>query len=123
MPGGIISDRQQRFLEQLFEDQNLVLSTKKSEQCSVNIHGRFCLKPKSWGNKQLPDNETLLGLFGSETNTGEPVAHFHVTWSAIQWAQVDHVPNPRIHTAYVVRLCRETDPATQEVYIYVYDGK
>jgi hypothetical protein len=54
MPGGLVFPKQRQFLEELFEDKNLVLSVKRSEQCSVNIHGEFYLCPETWNDGQVP---------------------------------------------------------------------
>ena len=72
MPGGLILPKQRQFLDELFMDKKLVLSVKRSEQCSVNIHGHFYLCPKTWNDGQTPNEEDLLGLSGGETETGNP---------------------------------------------------
>src|SRR5258705_13332736 len=96
MPGGLISERQREFMEELCQEPNLAPSVKKSEQISLNMHGRFYLKHKIWPDAQALKEEDLLGLVGGETNGGEPLAHFHLTWSALRWARIDAQRNARI---------------------------
>jgi hypothetical protein len=122
MPGGLISKKQQEFLDDLFRHDSLVLSTKRSDTCSVNIHGKFSIVSKTWGDGMAPAQEHLLGLQGKETDTGEPLAHFHVTWPDILWAKIEFQPNGRIKTMYRIRLCRERDNATEEIYFYARES-
>jgi hypothetical protein len=121
MPGGLILPRQRKILEELFKDTTLILSTKKSDHCSVNIHGHFYLCKKTWNDGQIPDDEVLLGLQGGETGTGEPLAHFHVTWADLHWMNIKEQRNSRIDTDYRVGLYRE-DKRTEEIYFYVKEG-
>jgi hypothetical protein len=122
MPGGPISKKQQEFLDDLFHHDSLVLSMKRSDTCSVNIHGKFSIVPKTWGDGMKPAQEHLLGLQGKETDTGEPLAHFHVTWTDISWAKIERQPNDRIKTMYRIRLCREKNNATEEIYFYARES-
>ena len=45
----------------------MILSTKRSDQCSVNIHGHFYLCKKKWNDGQTPNEEDLLGSQGGKT--------------------------------------------------------
>jgi hypothetical protein len=123
MPGGLASERQKLFLAELFEEPGLAPSTKKSEQCSVNMHGRCYLKHKLWNDGHKPPEEDLLGIAVGETPGGEPLAHFHVTWDALHWVRFDEQPNPRIATHWRVRLCRARDTSSEEVYFWAPAGK
>jgi len=96
MPGSVISIHQQSFLTDLFREPGLVPSVKKSEQCSVNMHGQFYIAHKDWNDGQQED---LLGGVGGITPGGEPKVHFHVAWTALHWVRFDWQPNPRIGTS------------------------
>jgi hypothetical protein len=122
MPGGPISPNQKAFLLELFKEPNLAPSTKKSDHCSVNMHGQCYLKRKEWGDGLEPPVEDLLGIAIGETAGGEPLAHFHVTWQGLRWARIDAQSNPRIQTSWRVRLCRLRDTSSEELYFYSPDG-
>jgi hypothetical protein len=64
----------------------------------------------------------LVGLKAGKTKTGEPFAHFHVTWADLRWVNVTKQRNPRIRTDYRVRLCRDKSITAEEIYFYIYDG-
>jgi hypothetical protein len=123
MPGSIASERQKKFLQDLFVESELAPSMKRSEQCSVNMHGQCYLKHKRWGDGQHPDEEDLLGIAVGETRGGEPIAHFHVTWSQLHWARIDAQPNRRIGTEWRVRICRDREISTEEIYFWAPKGK
>lgn len=83
MPGIKIPEEQKKFLSQIFSNEEGAIATIVTEHVSVNLHAPLILHPKSWNDGGRPDCETLLGIGGALSGSGEPLAHFHVDWNRL----------------------------------------
>jgi hypothetical protein len=111
------SEKQRDFFASLANAPNLILSMRErpeQDAASMNAHGRFQLLDKLWPGSADPHNherETLLAFHsGPElemADTGEPLVHLHVDWSAIRYAWIGSRAPTLIGTDKEVVLCRE----------------
>lgn len=113
------SETQRDFFAGLAQAAHLVLSMRErpdNDAASVNAHGRFRLLDKLWPGSDDDRNherETLLAFSRDSgidmADTGEPVVHLHVDWSAIRFVWIGARPATLIGTDKEVVLCREKD--------------
>jgi hypothetical protein len=122
------SDKQRDFFDSISQMNALVLSMidrPDNHIAAVNAHGRFVLFDKYWPGSQDSENsaqETLLA-FAPLTNlvfadTGEPLVHVHIDWSAIRFAWIGPRPTTLIGTDKEIVLCREPDKASRVLWFH-----
>lgn len=118
------SNRQRKFFNDLFNIDELVLTIKNGETCSMNAHGSFALFDKHWNGVEYQPNETMIALKENEPvkTSSEPSVHFHIDWNEVKYVSIRQRRLELINTDYEIVFCKEPDIDARVFWFYArYD--
>jgi hypothetical protein len=112
---------QRKFFEDLSAIDELVITTKNEEFCSMNVHGSFELFDKQWQEAKYARDETMIALKenGPARIYGEPPVHFHIDWNEVRYVCIRPRRLELINADYEIVFCRERDTDSRIFWFYI----
>lgn len=114
------NNRQRKFFNNLFNIDELVLTIKAGELCSMNAHGSFIMFDKHWYGVEYRPNETMIALKENEPvkTSSEPSVHFHIDWNEVRYVSIRRRRLELINTDFEVVFCKARDINTRVLWFY-----
>ncbi|HEX9252463.1 MAG TPA: hypothetical protein VF870_09485 [Ignavibacteriaceae bacterium] len=119
------NNRQRKFFNDLFSIDELVLTIKNGETCSMNAHGSFELFDKHWDGIEYQPYETMIALKENKPAKicSEPSVHFHINWLEVKYVSIRLRRLELINTDYEIVFCNERDTNARVFWFYArYDS-
>lgn len=112
---------QRKFFEDLSLIDELVITTKNKELCSMNVHGSFELFDIHWHGAEYPQDETMIALKeNNQTRISiEPSVHFHIDWTEVKYVSLRQRYLELIKVDYEIVFCRERDINSRIFWFYI----
>lgn len=114
-----------KFQRKIFDDLSLIdelaITTKHKDLCSINIIGSFELFDKHWSGAEYPQDETMIALKGSDQTrvSMEPPVHFHIDWNEVRYAFIRHRRMDLINVNYEIVFCSQKDLSSRILWFYI----